>query len=392
MNKYRLIFTILSCTLLISNLYSNVSSQTGTIKFNVNYDNSPEAYLNSSGLGLGTSNISSNLHVMGNTIIENGSLMLGTTSSHSTLELSGSIGFSIESISSNTTLSNNSYVLVDTSNNSILLTLPYAGNTNGRTYSIKKISSNNKLYISGGGNSIDDIGALELNSTTSSLPFINMISNGIQWYITSSSGNLNTIGSDNLVAWWKFDETSGTTAFDSSSNGNDATLQNGFTFSSNSTLGKLNRALALDGDDDQLTTPDLNLTNSFSIAFYMIIKGQLDSSFASVIAINGGNRFLWQFSNGTFYSPEVVMTTVLATNEWIHVVYSFDEVNSKEYLYVNGAQVNQRTTSTPSWSGTGFIGAHATNDVYNFYGCFDEIRIYNSPLNLYEIQALNNLY
>ena len=40
-----------------------------------------------------------------------------------------------------------------------------------------------------------------------------------------------------LVAWWKFDEANGTVAYDSSGNGNDGNLTNGYSY----VTGKVNR-------------------------------------------------------------------------------------------------------------------------------------------------------
>ena len=51
-----------------------------------------------------------------------------------------------------------------------------------------------------------------------------------------------------LVGWWKFDETNGTVAYDSSGNGNDGNLTNGPTWAT----GKIGGALSFDGVDDYI--------------------------------------------------------------------------------------------------------------------------------------------
>ena len=52
---------------------------------------------------------------------------------------------------------------------------------------------------------------------------------------------------ESLRGWWKFDETSGTTAYDSSGNGQHASLKNGAGRTNNGVMG---RALSLDGSND----------------------------------------------------------------------------------------------------------------------------------------------
>ena len=63
-----------------------------------------------------------------------------------------------------------------------------------------------------------------------------------------------------LVGWWKFDEGSGSVAYDSSGNGNDGNLMNGPTW----TAGKIRGALSFDGMNDYVLIPatyDLDLVH-----------------------------------------------------------------------------------------------------------------------------------
>lgn len=54
----------------------------------------------------------------------------------------------------------------------------------------------------------------------------------------------------NLAGWWKFDETSGKTAADSSKNNRKGTLKEGISFEKNSASGRVGKALNFDGVDD----------------------------------------------------------------------------------------------------------------------------------------------
>ena len=56
---------------------------------------------------------------------------------------------------------------------------------------------------------------------------------------------LTSVANAELVGWWKFDEASGSTAADSSGNGNDGTLNGSATFAP--AEGQLGGALSMDG-------------------------------------------------------------------------------------------------------------------------------------------------
>jgi len=56
----------------------------------------------------------------------------------------------------------------------------------------------------------------------------------------------------NLASWWKFDDTSGKTAADSSRHGRKGALKGDLSFDKNSVAGKTGKALKLDGGDDYI--------------------------------------------------------------------------------------------------------------------------------------------
>lgn len=125
--------------------FADVKGADGSIRFDADSNAPAEMILNSTGLGIGISP-STNLQVQGNAIIS-GQLAIGSSSSTANLELSGTLGFGFQSVSSNTTLSDASVVLVDTSADNVILTLPYSANVLGRQYMIKKTHPDNTCYI-----------------------------------------------------------------------------------------------------------------------------------------------------------------------------------------------------------------------------------------------------
>jgi len=69
-----------------------------------------------------------------------------------------------------------------------------------------------------------------------------------------------------LVGWWKFDDGSGTTAMDSSGNGNDGTLNGGAQW----TDGQIGGAIQFNGSDSSVTAPHIPLNSqSFTITMWV---------------------------------------------------------------------------------------------------------------------------
>jgi hypothetical protein len=152
----------------------------------------------------GAVNITQNLSVSGN-IVSSGNLNIGngafyvdatnskigigTTSPKSQLDIQGSFSFSTEIVTSSTTLSGNQQIFADSSSGNITLTLPSALTTKGRVYLIKKTSDLNSVTIQGTQN-IDSAPTVEMLPTgTSMYSSLGLVSSGVQWYITQSSGN-----------------------------------------------------------------------------------------------------------------------------------------------------------------------------------------------------------
>lgn len=200
------IFIIL-LVLTSSLLMADVKSTTGQIKFDTQMDNQAEMTLNETGLGIGVTP-STNLHVHGNAIVSE-QVFIGGSSGSSNLNVNGTFGFGIQTVSSNVTLGDYSVVLVNSSSDNIKLTLPYAGNVTNRIYSIKKTSISNSVCIHGNGNKIDDSPFYLL--TSGNISSIEVASDGSQWFIMSSTtGTTNGWTPDQLSTECWFD------AFDTS--------------------------------------------------------------------------------------------------------------------------------------------------------------------------------
>ncbi|MCX5635112.1 MAG: LamG domain-containing protein [Planctomycetota bacterium] len=152
-----------------------------------------------------------------------------------------------------------------------------------------------------------------------------------------------------LVAHWAFDEGSGTTAQDSTINGNDGTLVNGPGWTS----GKINGGLSFDGTDDYVDVsdnPSLRFTcsDSFTIAFWAKPSG-IDQGFVVSKMRTGGANSVFGYQ--VYWSPLgqwIFLVdkagqgqTYLHTSEnsapednWYHVAAVYDNKDMK--IYLNG--------------------------------------------------------
>lgn len=390
-------------------LCSDVISTTGNIGFDTNLDSNLEANLNTNGLGVGTNSPSANLHIVGNALIQNGSLMIGTSSANSTLQLQGSIGFGLESISSNVLASSNSIILADSSSGNIGIELPAAQTMNGRVYWIKKMTNENTVWISSSGNYIDQFEKNILTLTTSSIgyPSVGFISDGSKWWITHqlSSGNLNqTIASDNLVSWYKLDDTDPSgNAFDSGTLG----IQVPYTNASGNLAidAVLNKGLRVNngGTYAEVTGQNYQLDNTdFTICYF----GIEDSGAATA----GGRYGFWfqssasdEIYNGLgddtqlrFYVSGAGVFAFASPAgfdrySWNHYACVFKK-NIGGYIYLNGTLVASDESGVGSLSGNTISRLNIGRRPGNAWrGTMDDLRVYNKALSSEEIQQLANL-
>ncbi len=393
--------------LLLGAIYGDVKSSTGNINFDSNADGASEATLSSSGLGIGTTTPSANLHVAGNAYLT-GNMGIGTSAPTSTLQVSGSLGYAYQSVSANATLGANTLVIADSSSTNITLTLPYAGNVQGRQYLIKKKAATGTVYVSGGGNLVDTDTSITMTSGGNSFPSLGVISNGQQWYITSQSDSgVSALASSNLIVWWKFDQSSGNTVADSS--GNQLTTGTRSNFASVTdgwVSGKVGNALQCDGVDDWVAmdyAPPVSASaKGVSIALWLKVNNSVEYDFfidrnASVNSIPlmsllrytaSGNLTAWCRDDANHLI--FVYGNPITTGVWTHVVIT-RKVNAADTLYSlyeNGALVSSQTDGDASTFTMQKVWlANYNNADYPAF-VIDDFRIYNKTLSAEEILAI----
>lgn len=195
---------IIVLLILTSSLVADVKSTTGQIKFDAQSDNQAEMTLNSTGLGIGVTP-STNLHVNGNAIVTE-QVFVGGSSGSSNLNVNGTLGYQIMSLSSNSNLGENTAVIADISSSNLLLSLPYSSNISGR---VLKIKANEGDYVATlltqrNQSIIDLIDNAKRSITLQSLDSIELIATDSGYYLLSenySNTPFTPTSLSNLIMW-----------------------------------------------------------------------------------------------------------------------------------------------------------------------------------------------
>ena len=202
--------------------------------------------------------------------------------------------------------------------------------------------------------------------------------------------------SSGLVASYSFNEGSGTTATDSSGNGNNGTIS-GATWT---TAGKYGSALSFNGASSRVVISDsasLHLSSGMTLEAWVSPK-TAPTTWQDVIYKQNDIYFLEAGSSVSKNPPAVGATfsshgdqfmaglSSLPAQTWTHLAATYD--GATLLLYVNGAQVASRSMTDTLASSTNAlqIGGDAAFGQY-FNGTIDEVRIYNRALAPAEIQS-----
>jgi len=219
------------------------------------------------------------------------------------------------------------------------------------------------------------------------------VSDGINVTISS---DLNIVVNNGLVAAYGFEESSGSTATDSSGNNNTGTLINS---PIRTASGKFGKALQFNGTSSYVNIPDspsLNLTTGLTLMAWCY-PTTVTNSYRNVVYKPEDIYFLEGFTPtpnaprfyGTFSSANLNATATLPLSQWTHLACTYDGATMR--LYVNGVQVSSRA-QTGQILNSAYdlgIGGNSLNGQY-WPGMIDEVRIYNRPLSAGEIQTNMN--
>jgi hypothetical protein len=218
-------------------------------------------------------------------------------------------------------------------------------------------------------------------------------SNSTSACATTFTGTTNA----NLLAYWTFDEGSGTIAYDYSGNSNTGTVTLG---SGGWTNGIINGALSFDGESTEVTVPNsssLNPINGITVAAWVnaggfwssgsriLEKGASDNQYALLINNSGSLEFLVAGVSNLITSPPSV-------SAWHHVAGTYDG-SSVISLYIDGQLAAQQSVggALPVTTDSLAIGNKPNgNPGDDFFGSIDDVRIYGSALTATQIAQLYN--
>jgi RHS repeat-associated protein len=213
--------------------------------------------------------------------------------------------------------------------------------------------------------------------------------------------------STNLVGYWNLNEGNGTTANDTSGNGNNGTLHN--MDNSDWVTGKAGTGLDFDGTNDYVSIPhsaSLNASNYLTVSAWVnprVVSGgyiaEKQSSWHFQVANYAGvdgRLDLTLYKNGSSY--DTISSSSIPANAWTFVAftYSKDDSTHKPKLYINGTETTyalQQALPANYLVDTNAneinVGRYGSGVAY-YNGIIDDTRIYSRILTPAEITALYN--
>ena len=222
-----------------------------------------------------------------------------------------------------------------------------------------------------------------------------------------------------MIGWWRFDETSGTSAQDSSGNGYHATIYNAGSGSSSWSTGRLNGSLLLDGTNDYLAINSLHYTAQSEIPAVSISAWIKTGRSSQGYIISYDRSEFWRFSvggeanNGKLFFATVDSQGIadqysqvsVSNNVWRHIAVSYDSNSSTKNFYIDGSLDSSHTVhgnrllGSKSLTRYGTIGTTNEDTSYNsggtrggfFQGEIDDLRLYDRKLFASEVTKIYNL-
>ena len=204
-----------------------------------------------------------------------------------------------------------------------------------------------------------------------------------------------------VVGEWKFDEGSGTTARDTSGNGNHGTI-----YGATQADGVFGKALQFSGGDDRvdlitnsinfgvqvtvaawIKTSSVNISQAIYFAQGPSVLSTVQSIYFRVRNTNVLNCLTRQESDWNDYA--VTGSKIVTDGQWHHVVFVMD--GAKLSLYVDGVLDATRTISAVApFNNTAYhrIGYQFVGNAQPFNGLIDDVAVYKEVFTIVQVQQL----
>jgi len=208
-------------------------------------------------------------------------------------------------------------------------------------------------------------------------------------FLTSAYLRTNVNAECDMVAYWKLDDGSGTTAADSSGNGNNGTLINFYWPSW--TTGIIDGGLEFDGWNDYVncrSDSSLDITGDITIALWLradnfrwepdiVTKGSYSRAYSVWLSSSG--RVVFALNNNWLTS-----NSAIPDDKWHHIAVT--RGGSTRKIYIDGQEDVSDTYS--SAIGTTSRPLTISTRSYPFNGTIDDVRLYGRALSPEEVEAL----
>ncbi|OQB08765.1 MAG: hypothetical protein BWY21_01111 [Parcubacteria group bacterium ADurb.Bin216] len=226
-------------------------------------------------------------------------------------------------------------------------------------------------------------------------------------YTEALTGCQTTQAITGLVSHWKFDEGTGTTAYDSAGT-NHGTLTNGPTWKTSSDCIS-GGCLQFDGSNDYIQLSNSFYFSNWSFSLWVkrfsdsgsyerLISHSSNSDYDSFFQIYTDDSVRFGYIDNAGVTRHIYTPDKINLNQWYYLSSTFDGINIR--IYINGelkaisndfSTYNQRNSGYPLTIGRLCAGTC----YYGFNGLMDDIKIYNRHLSqedliiLYE-QGMNS--
>jgi hypothetical protein len=201
-----------------------------------------------------------------------------------------------------------------------------------------------------------------------------------------------------IVAWWKFNDGTGKTAFDSSGNEHNGILNGNPAW----VAGKLGGALQFDGGDYVmcgLVNIDTAVTGGLTVCAWINKPAGGDMKMCSNRQVNSapGGGFTCTIYNDRMEIDATNATTrilyrdtqgtTVPAGTWVHLTWIYNNETNTYQEYHDGVLVaTQAVTTSIGISSAEFrIGSDSPTLGHDFNGMIDDLRIYNHALSIEEI-------